>query len=137
MSRQAAFLVDVIRRGIGVGLLLTAGAAAMADDATKAAVASRVPQPVIELARGGQCIEDSATMRRNHMKFLKHQRDDTLRSGIRTAKYSLKACIECHASQKTGSVNLTDTNFCQSCHNYAAVHIDCFECHANKPMVKQ
>jgi hypothetical protein len=93
-------------------------------------------QPVIELARGGQCVEDPAAMRRNHMKFLKHQRDDTMRSGIRSAKYSLKACVECHASQKTGSVNVSDSNFCQSCHSYAAVQIDCFECHANKPPVK-
>jgi hypothetical protein len=24
-------------------------------------------------------------------------------------------------------------HFCQSCHNYAAVKIDCFECHSSKP----
>jgi hypothetical protein len=75
-------------------------------------------------------------MRRNHMKLLKHQRDDTLRGGIRTEKYSLKACVECHASQTTGSVAVSNTNFCQSCHAYAAVKIDRFECHANKPGVK-
>ena len=98
--------------------------------------ASRVPQPVVEAARGGQCVEDTAFMRRNHMKLLKHQRDDTLRSGVRTGKYSLKECIDCHASKTTNSVAASDTNFCQSCHNYAAVKIDCFECHTNKPQVK-
>jgi hypothetical protein len=25
------------------------------------------------------------------------------------------------------------TDFCVSCHAYAAVKIDCFECHASKP----
>ena len=68
-------------------------------------------------------------MRRRHMDLLKHQRDDTLRAGVRNGNYSLKACIACHASQKTQSVNAEAGNFCQSCHAYAAVKIDCFECH--------
>jgi hypothetical protein len=75
-------------------------------------------------------------MRRNHMKLLKHQRDDTMHGGIRTGKYSLKECVACHASQSNQSVNAEAGNFCQSCHLYAAVKIDCFECHANKPDTK-
>ncbi len=71
-------------------------------------------------------------MRRMHMAFLKHQRDDTVRGGIRGAKYSLKGCIDCHASVKTASVAKVETNFCVSCHTYAAVTIDCFECHTSK-----
>lgn len=94
---------------------------------------SPVPHPVIESARGGQCVADPAFMRRNHMQLLMHQRDETLRGGNRSGKYSLKACIACHASQISQSVNAEAGNFCQSCHNYAAVKIDCFECHANKP----
>ena len=113
-----------------IGLLI--GGAVHAGEAS----ASRVSQPVIEVARGGQCVADPAFMRRNHMKLLKHQRDDTLRGGIRTGQYSLKTCIDCHASNTTNSVAASDTNFCQSCHNYAAVKIDCFECHSNKPQVK-
>ncbi len=97
---------------------------------------SRVSKPVIEAARGGQCVADPAFMRRNHMGLLKHQRDDTLRGGIRTGQYSLKECIDCHASKTTNSVAKSETNFCQSCHNYTAVKIDCFECHSNKPQVK-
>ena len=100
------------------------------------AVSSRVSQPVIEAARGGVCVADPAFMRRNHMQLLKHQRDDTLRGGIRSGQYSLKACIDCHASKTTNSVAASDTNFCQSCHTYAAVKLDCFECHSNKPQVK-
>ena len=59
-----------------------------------------------------------------------------IRDSIRTKQHSLAGCIECHASQKTGSVIGTNENFCQSCHSYAAVSLDCFECHASKPGVK-
>jgi len=133
MSRLAVFFVRAVRQVIGAGLLLTASHAALADGTSATVAAGRVPQPVIEAARGDKCVEDPAFMRRNHMELLKHQRDDTVRGGIRAAKYSLKACIECHASKTSGSVTVASTNFCQSCHSYAAVKIDCFECHANKP----
>jgi hypothetical protein len=91
-----------------------------------------VPKPVIEIAKPGKCVEDTATMRRDHPDMLKHQRDQTMHEGIRTKKYSLKECIACHASPKTGSV-LGEKGFCQSCHDYASVKIDCFNCHASKP----
>jgi predicted CXXCH cytochrome family protein len=97
---------------------------------------SRVPQPVIEPARAGtQCVADPATMRRDHPAILKHQRDATVRGGIRGAKASLKACIDCHASPATNSVAKAETNFCVSCHAYAAVQIDCFGCHATRPQL--
>ena len=120
---------------VGAMALLLAATGALAQDAGNRGSATHgtVPAPVIEAARGGQCVADAAFMRRNHMELLKHQRDDTLRGGIRTGKYSLKACIACHASQTSQSVTSEPGNFCQSCHNYAAVKIDCFECHANKP----
>jgi hypothetical protein len=108
-------------------------AVAVANSAQAQTTPGRVPQPVIESARGDQCVADPAFMRRNHMELLKHQRDDTVHGGIRGAKYSLKACIDCHASQKTGSVAAASTNFCQSCHTFTAVKIDCFECHYTKP----
>jgi len=96
----------------------------------------RTPQPVIEAARAGtQCIADPATMRREHPAILEHQRDATVRGGIRGAKASLKACIDCHASAVSGSVAKAESNFCVSCHAYAAVQIDCFGCHASRPQV--
>ncbi len=95
---------------------------------------SRVPLPTIESARAGtSCIADPATMRRDHPSMLKHQRDETVHGGIRGAKASLKGCIGCHASAKTASVAAAPGDFCQSCHSYAAVKIDCFECHSAKP----
>ncbi|MEO8655497.1 MAG: hypothetical protein ABI409_15330 [Ramlibacter sp.] len=117
-----------MRARVAVLLLLLAGAALAAGEA------ARTPQPVIEPARpGSQCVADPATMRRTHMDLLKHQRDDTVRGGIRGAKASLKACISCHASRETQSVAAAPTNFCVSCHSYAAVKIDCFECHTSRP----
>jgi len=94
----------------------------------------RVPKPVINIEKPGQCVEDTATMRREHPDMLKHQRDRTVHAGIRTRAHSLKECVECHASSKTGSV-LGEKGFCQSCHDYASVRIDCFGCHASKPKV--
>jgi [DsrC]-trisulfide reductase subunit J len=92
----------------------------------------RVPKPEIEIARPGHCVEATDVMRRNHMKLLLHQRERTVHEGLRKPKYSLARCVECHASVKTGSV-LGEGGFCQSCHSYAGVKLDCFECHAAKP----
>ena len=68
--------------------------------------------------------------------MLKHQRDRTLRAGIRGEPASLNACIECHASKKTGSVLGDGQAFCQGCHEYASVKLDCFECHQPKAKFK-
>jgi len=92
----------------------------------------RVPKPVITIDNPGKCVEDTATMRREHPDMLRHQRDLTMHEGVRTRKHSLKECVQCHASAKTGSV-LGEKGFCQSCHDYASVRIDCFSCHASKP----
>ena len=102
--------------------------------AAAAGVAARTPQPVIEKARAGTvCVAEPAVMRRDHPTMLKHQRDATVHGGIRGAKASLKACVACHASATTGSVAASEGNFCVTCHSYAAVRIDCFECHATRP----
>jgi hypothetical protein len=92
----------------------------------------RVPKPEISIDKPGRCVEDKETMRREHPDMLKHQRDQTMREGIRTRARSLKECVGCHASAKTGSV-LGEKGFCQSCHDYASIRIDCFACHASKP----
>jgi hypothetical protein len=102
--------------------------------AVAAEPAGRTPKPAIERAtQGEQCVADPALMRRNHMDLLKHQRDVTVHRGVRQARDSLQGCVGCHASAATGSVAQAKTDFCSSCHSYAAVQIDCFECHAHKP----
>lgn len=95
--------------------------------------AAGVELPKLERGKGEKCVEDTQLMRRNHMDFLKHHRDDTMRKGIRTTKHSLKGCVECHASEKTGSVAASKEDFCAACHSYASVKLDCWDCHATKP----
>ena len=90
---------------------------------------------VIIIEKDGKCVEDTDLMRRDHMKFILHQRDQTVHAGIRTEKHSLKNCVNCHASSKTQSV-LGKEGFCESCHSYASVSIDCFSCHTSSPEKK-
>lgn len=127
-SEEKANVISRILRhfGVGMALMLSAWAVLGADG-------GRVPRPAIVIEKPGQCVEPADVMRRDHMKFLKHQRDKTMREGIRTTQHSLNECISCHASQKTGSVIGSNENFCQSCHAYAAVKLDCFECHQANP----
>ena len=87
--------------------------------------------PALDAARSGPCVEDPKLMRRTHMDFLKHDRDDTVRRGIRTLKHSLAACVDCHASTTDNRVLGSERHFCQGCHSYAAVKVDCFDCHAD------
>lgn len=97
----------------------------------------RVPVPNEVEGKGEQCVEPIDVMRRNHMQFILHQRDDTMHKGVRTKQYSLKECINCHV-QPTADGSYpsikTKEHFCNSCHTYAAVHIDCFQCHATHPV---
>lgn len=95
--------------------------------------AAGVDLPKLEKGKGDKCVEDTQFMRRNHMELLKHQRDDTMRKGIRTTQHSLKKCVECHASEKSGSVAASKEDFCAACHSYASVKLDCWDCHATKP----
>ena len=116
-----------MRQALALIVLLAAGAVCAADGG------GRTPLPVVERATPGtQCVEPTETMRRSHMDLLRHQRDDTVHGGIRGAKHSLKGCIECHASRSTMSVAKAPGDFCVACHSYAAVKIDCFECHSSK-----
>ncbi len=101
-----------------------------------AAEDSRVPSPVINQGKGDKCVEPTDEMRRNHMDYILHQRDETMYKGVRTEKHSLKECRNCHASKGEDTAYLpvnAPGQFCQSCHSYASVKIDCFECHATRP----
>lgn len=89
------------------------------------------PKPTVRIENPGQCIAPVAEMRVNHMEMLKHTRDRTMRQGIRGEKASLNECINCHASKATGTV-LGKDGFCQECHTYAAVKLDCWDCHQPK-----
>jgi hypothetical protein len=82
------------------------------------------------------CVAPTDIMRRNHMDFLKHGRDETVRDGVRGLDYSLAECIDCHAaSDEAGKPVPVDAEgqFCQACHGYVAVSPACFQCHRTTP----
>lgn len=122
-----------VLRPVVLAVLLTA--------ATVQAGSARVDMPSwppararVSAAQG--CVEPTAIMRKNHMRFLFEQRDLTVHRGIRTQRHSLVGCIDCHAgtdaSGRSIAINAPG-QFCQSCHAYAGVTMDCFECHAAVP----
>ena len=92
--------------------------------------------PDIPRGKGDHCVADTDFMRRNHMDLILHQRDDTVIRGLRDEPFSLVECVDCHArNDSDGKAVRIDAKgeFCASCHEYVAVSIDCFSCHAAVP----
>jgi len=128
------------RSGIGIGMLAvmlvgisTLTGMACADETN---TVSGVPYPAIPEGQGDACVEDTAFMRRNHMDLLDHQRDETVLKGERGQPYSLRECLGCHVVLGPDAIPVTvesPSHFCRACHDYAAVSIDCFQCHASRP----
>jgi hypothetical protein len=81
------------------------------------------------------CMEPTEDMRKNHMEYILHKRDETMYRGIRSSRHSLVECINCHVSDDPDAPRVSsEEHFCNSCHTYAAVSIDCFQCHADRPV---
>ena len=94
------------------------------------------PTLVIPEWAGDSCVEPTSVMRRDHMRFLFEQRDATVHQGIRTERHSLTGCVQCHVNRDRAGVALAVNatgQFCASCHEYAGVSMDCFDCHATTP----
>ncbi|NQV55786.1 MAG: hypothetical protein HQ503_08010 [Rhodospirillales bacterium] len=127
-------------RSLLILLALAAGLFALTASPTVAPAAEtkagRVPMPVVPKALGDAEPGHSERMRTRHMKLMVHKRDQTMRQGIRTKTDSLKTCISCHAVPGPGkrAISVEDPkHFCRACHDFAAVTIDCFSCHASRP----
>lgn len=117
------------RLGFRLAVALGVSALLVAHTPT-AAAGDNKPEPVIAQAKAEHCIKDEGFMIRNHPDLLKHQRNDTLRRGIRSGDFSLKRCMECHSNNATDHAAIkTD---CDTCHSYAAVKLDCWDCHAKR-----
>ncbi len=117
----------VFRVWLMLALCLLVGSSPMAGELGPA---------VPKASHGEKCVAPTADMRINHMNYLNHQRDGTVREGVRTSQYSLVGCLGCHAT--TGDdgqfLRVSESgHFCTACHEYAAVTIDCFQCHADRP----
>jgi hypothetical protein len=114
----------------GLGSLL-GSPAAWAEDG-----AGRTPAPHPARGKGDHCVMPTEFMRRNHMLMMYAHRKDVLVEGIRTTKFNISGCVNCHAVKGEDGQPVSFDNpkhFCRSCHTYAAVQIDCFECHNSKP----
>jgi len=125
----------VILRYASIGMLAVV-LTCMAVAAYAETMDNGVPLPLIAKGQGDRCVADTDFMRRNHMNMLKHQRDETMQKGVRGEPYSLRDCINCHAVNGADAMPVTvasPQHFCRSCHDYAAVSIDCFQCHASRP----
>jgi hypothetical protein len=120
-------LRQIVLGGMAVLVLTASATLAAGTSGSKPAIG-----PTVKAHKGEKCVEDTEFMRRNHMKVILHQRDETMHRGIRTQQHSLKNCVDCHADPQTNSV-LGKDGFCESCHVYASVSIDCFTCHSAAP----
>jgi hypothetical protein len=116
---------------IALGIMLLVTLSVQADS-----LLPEIPKAKRKYSEKTLCVEPVEEMRKNHMDYIMHQRDDTMRQGIRTSKHSLKECIDCHNAPaddgKVASIE-SEEHFCSSCHTYAGVSIDCFSCHNDKP----
>ena len=95
-----------------------------------------IPPPKAKYNDKTLCVEPVEIMRKQHFEFILGHRDRTVIEGIRTTQYSLNACIDCHITpnaQGKYARYSEETHFCADCHQFAAVSIDCFQCHADRP----
>ncbi|VAW53313.1 Sulfite reduction-associated complex DsrMKJOP multiheme protein DsrJ (=HmeF) [hydrothermal vent metagenome] len=125
--RQVAVLVYAL---IGLSVLSTSALIGTAQAET--------PFPTIHQPsdESKKCIHPEEEMRRNHMNYILHERDETMHEGIRGEPEGLSACIDCHVEpNENGEIAGIDSeeHFCNACHQYASVQIDCFQCHADRP----
>lgn len=97
-----------------------------------AAVTAKGPNPALPV-NARQCVAPVEYMKTSHMRLLLDWREQVVRQGGRefTAfngqHYNMSltsTCLEqCHTSGKA--------EFCDRCHNYAAVSVPCWDCHAD------
>jgi hypothetical protein len=112
-----------------LGMLLGSVTPGMADS-----LLPDIPAAQHRFSETQGCVEPTEEMRRNHMEYILHQRDETMHEGIRDKRHSLDECIDCHVSDAPDAPRVSSReHFCNSCHSYAAVSIDCFQCHADRP----
>ncbi len=99
--------------------------------------------PVVPTATGDPHPEGNEHWRANHMVMMKHDRDLTMRDGVRDLapedvdiQASLAECFDCHSVKDEAGQDVSyedERHFCRVCHDYTAVTIDCFMCHRSTP----
>ncbi len=138
---QAKLLQRLFALMIGTLLLLPLAASADEDEGEEKEPLPFsdlvITEPAQRYSEETGCVAPKEDMRRHHMNYILHQRDETMHKGIRTRQFSLEECINCHAiKDESGEyVRVEDErHFCATCHTYASVNIDCFQCHSDVPV---
>lgn len=124
-----------LRQFVKYAIMLT-GLMALSVSSFAGELGPKPPKAKQRFSAEQACVEPIADIRKNHMDYLLHKRDQTLREGVRTKQHSLVECINCHVTpnEKGEYARFGDDKyFCSSCHNYAAVKVDCFDCHSDLP----
>jgi hypothetical protein len=126
-------MAEAMTRGV---LLAIAAVSALFALAAQAEEVGDFVLPSSKAAQVENCVEPTEYMRRNHFEVIRHQRDTTVYGGIRSTKHSLSGCVSCHVGydQDEQPVDIhAEGQFCSACHDYAAVDMNCFDCHATVP----
>lgn len=117
-------------------LILLVAAGAVLASAARAEGPGDFVLPSSQAAEVENCVEPTEYMRRNHFEVIRHQRDTTVYGGIRSTKHSLSGCVSCHVGYDAAGQPVdiqAQGQFCSACHEYAAVEMNCFDCHATVP----
>lgn len=100
-----------------------------------AGTTSRPPEVKLP-AREKQCVAPVSYMRNSHMQLLIRWREEAVRQDVRTFtaadgrtyRISLTGtCLNCHSKP----------DFCDRCHNYAAVKPACWDCHLDPGQIQK
>jgi hypothetical protein len=92
--------------------------------------------PEVKRSVEPRCVEPAATMRTGHMALLLGWREQVVRTGNRTYVASdgrphvvslTQTCMRCHGQK---------AEFCDRCHEYAAVRITCWDCHVDPKLAQ-
>jgi len=92
--------------------------------------------PAIPKATGSPHPEGNEYMIRHHMEMMFHSRDVTVHEGDRKVSASIAQCFDCHTVRDASGTPVTyqdPSHFCRTCHDFAAVKVDCFDCHRSTP----
>jgi len=107
---------------VSIPLLLNVGRA------TEAPLPS-LDTPAINSLANQMCVEPLEYMQSSHMQLLADWRDEVVRSGRlmytsssgQVFEASLEnSCLSCHSNR---------VEFCDSCHDFLSVKVDCWSCH--------
>ncbi len=94
-----------------------------------ALAAGRSDPPDLPDVPPGRCVEERSYMRAHHAELLNEWRRKVVREGgnVYTSSSGEKivmsltgTCLGCHTNRET---------FCDTCHDYANVRPDCWDCH--------